>query len=243
MVIQAFQYLHVIQVMVQDCDWNPHNSIVVPGDVLYPIHVYRIVVVVRLVLLLGIGGCEYQGWLACCGEGCEPPGETLHGLMGVFFRLVEIPWVGVSYIHLPVLDIGEELLVGDAVLVGYDEYENLALDSYVLFGSENAGIYYNPIFLLKNIQKVECFYKNAESDPYYSVYGTIVSINAETTLYYDTETRYAYYGSSSRDLYIAQRSLATPVIPSHTYATYLKVTAISGAASPSASVATRKYTL
>ena len=128
-------------------------------------------------------------------------------------------------------------------LIGYDEYENLALDSYVLLGSENAGVYYNPIFLLKNIQKVECFYKNAESDPSYSVYGTIVSINGETTLYYDTETRYAYYGSSSRDLYIAQRSLATPVIPSHTYATYLKVTAISGAASPSASVATRKYTL
>lgn len=131
-------------------------------------------------------------------------------------------------------------------LVGFDEYEDLALDTYVLLEYGGTGVYCNPVFLLKNINKVESFYKNSESDSSYVLYSTIVTINAQTTLYYDTETRYAYFGYNSRESYISQRSLAQPVIPLNKlnrYATYLKVTPIDGASNPSASMATRKYIL
>lgn len=123
-----------------------------------------------------------------------------------------------------------------------DTFVDMVVGSnFYVYNEYNKGIYINPIFYLSGISYVSLSWiKDGNSWTTF----TVVNINDDTALYYDTETKFAYNASgNSMESHIYSRSWNTPVVPPNPYSLRFKAYALSGAENPVAKVALREYIL
>ena len=130
---------------------------------------------------------------------------------------------------------------GDGKYVG-DEFINISVGSLTWLQNRRNGVYHNPVFYLENIQRVEVIWKKTSSSS--EVTDSIVATSEAATLFYDTETKYAYSASGdSREDKIYSRLFRQYIIPPDCYRVYIKPVQRPNTSSAVAKVALREYIL
>lgn len=128
-------------------------------------------------------------------------------------------------------------------LVGGDTFQTVTIGQDFELTNARLGLFYNPVLRVNGISSVAVYRQITQSSS--STYFILVLYDDAPELYFDTETKYAYYGSNSRDQYVNSFYMGDPVIqrPGSDYKVFLRFNARSGASNPSASVALREYIL
>lgn len=123
-----------------------------------------------------------------------------------------------------------------------DTFTSIIIGSNTRLWNVNNGVYHNPVFYLEHIQRVEVKWQKTSSSS--EVTDSIVATNEDATLFYDTETKYAYDASGdSREDKIYSRLFRQYIIPPDCYRVYIRPVQRPNTTGAVAKVALREYLL
>ena len=129
-------------------------------------------------------------------------------------------------------------------LVGGDTFQTVTIGQDFELTDARPGLFYNPVFKVKGIISVQFRRQLIDGNDWATYY--LFSVNDDAPeLYFDTETKYAYYGTSNRDEYVYGIYARTPMLlpGPNDYKVFLRFTQQTGVSNASASVALREYIL